>query len=83
VWPFHDRAITVTRCGRICMGPLKINNLSQAFAGRKVGVKQVEEKIWLVSFMRYRSHRRTTAIDPEAARSACRVEMWRGGGRLG
>jgi hypothetical protein len=30
---------------------LKIN-LSQAFAGQKVGVKQVEEKIWLVSFMR-------------------------------
>ena len=38
--------------GRICMGPLKIN-LSQAFAGQRVGVKQVEEKIWLVSFMRY------------------------------
>ena len=33
-------------------GPLKIN-LSQAFAGQKIGVKQVEEKIWLVSFMRY------------------------------
>ena len=27
--------------------------LSQAFAGQKVGVRQVEEKIWLVSFMRY------------------------------
>jgi putative transposase len=51
-YPFHDRTITVTRCGRICMGQLKIN-LSQAFAGQKVGVKQVEEKIWLVSFMRY------------------------------
>jgi hypothetical protein len=51
-YPFHDRTITVTRCGRICMGPLKIN-LSQAFASQKVGVKQVEEKIWLVSFMRY------------------------------
>ena len=51
-YPFHDRTITVTRCGRICMGPLKIN-LSQAFAGQKIGVKQVEEKIWLVSFMRY------------------------------
>src|ERR1700686_3104098 len=51
-YPFHDRTITVTRCGRICMGPLKIN-LSQAFAGQSVGVKQVEEKIWLVSFMRY------------------------------
>jgi putative transposase len=51
-YPFHDRTITVTRCGRICMGPLKIN-LSQAFAGQKVGVKQVEDKIWRVSFMRY------------------------------
>ena len=34
------------------MGPLKIN-LSQAFAGQRVGVKQVEDKIWLVTFMRY------------------------------
>ena len=51
-YPFHDRTITVTRCGRICMGPLKIN-LSQAFVGQRVGVKQVEDKIWLVSFMRY------------------------------
>jgi len=51
-YPFHDRTITVTRCGRICMGPLKIN-LSQAFAGQRVGVKQVEDKIWLVTFMRY------------------------------
>jgi putative transposase len=51
-YPFHDRTITVTRCGRICMGPLKIN-LSQAFAGQRVGVKQVADKIWLVSFMSY------------------------------
>jgi putative transposase len=33
---------------------LKIN-LSQVFAGQKVGVKQVEEKIWRVSFLRYDS----------------------------
>ena len=32
--------------------PLK-TYLSQAFAGQSVGVKQVEEKIWLVSCMRY------------------------------
>jgi putative transposase len=51
-YPFHDRAITVTRCGRICMGPLKIN-LSQAFAGQRVGLKQVADQIWLVSFMAY------------------------------
>lgn len=51
-YPFHDRTVTVTRCGRICIGPRKIN-LSRAFSGQKVGVRRVEEKIWLVSFMRY------------------------------
>lgn len=34
------------------MGKHKIN-FSQAFAGQKVGVKQIEEKIWLVSFVQY------------------------------
>lgn len=51
-YPFHDRTITVTRCGRICLGPQKIN-LSQAFAGQRVGIKQVADQIWLVSFMSY------------------------------
>jgi putative transposase len=51
-YPFHDRTVTITRCGRICMGRQKIN-LSQAFAGQKVGVKQVAERVWLVSFMQY------------------------------
>jgi putative transposase len=51
-YPFHDRTVTVTRCGRICLGAQKIN-ISQAFAGQKVGVKEVSEKIWLVSFMQY------------------------------
>lgn len=37
---------------RICTGSLKIN-LSQAFAGQKVGVKQVADRVWLVSFMQY------------------------------
>ena len=51
-YPFHDRIVTVTRCGRICWGKRKIN-LSQVFAGQSVGVKQVEDHIWLVSFMHY------------------------------
>jgi putative transposase len=51
-YPFHDRTITVTRCGRICFGPQKIN-LSQAFAGQRVGIKQVADQIWLVSFMAF------------------------------
>lgn len=44
--------MTVTDCGRICMGHQKIN-LSTVFAGQNVGIKEVGEKIWLVSFMHY------------------------------
>lgn len=51
-YPLHDRTITVTSCGRICMGRRKIN-LSQAFAGQDIGIREVAEKIWLVSFMQY------------------------------
>jgi len=51
-YPFHDWAVTVTTCGRICFKMRKIN-LSQVFAGQTVGIKQVEEHIWLVSFMHY------------------------------
>lgn len=51
-YPFHDKTVTVTTCGRICMGRRKIN-LSTVFAGQNIGVKQVADKIWLVSFMKY------------------------------
>jgi putative transposase len=51
-YPLHDRTVTVTHCGRICMGRRKIN-LSLALAGQNVGVKQVADRIWLVSFMQY------------------------------
>jgi putative transposase len=51
-YPFHDRTITVTQCGRICFGRRKIN-ISTVFAGQKLGVKQVDDSIWLVSFMQY------------------------------
>ena len=51
-YPFHDRTATVTRCGRLCLGARKIN-LSTVFAGQMVGLREVSEKIWLVSFMHY------------------------------
>lgn len=51
-YPMHDRTITVTHCGRICMDRRKIN-FSRVFAGQDVGVRQVDDKIWLVSFMDY------------------------------
>lgn len=51
-YPFHDRTATVTNCGRICYKGRKIN-LSHVFAGQNVGVRQVSERIWLVTFMEY------------------------------
>jgi putative transposase len=51
-YPFHDATFTVTQCGRICFHGRKIN-LSHVFAGQNVGVTQVGEHIWLVTFMRY------------------------------
>jgi putative transposase len=51
-YPFHDHSHIVTRCGRICLDRRKIN-LSTVFAGQKVGVRQVADQVWLVSFMHY------------------------------
>ena len=51
-YPLHDWTATVTRCGRICWKRRKIN-LSTVFAGQNVGVRQVSDRIWLVSFMDY------------------------------
>ena len=51
-YPWHDRDILVTACGRICMHRKKIN-ISIVLAGQKLGIKEVDEGIWLVSFMHY------------------------------
>jgi len=51
-YPFHDKTITVTCCGRICIHKKKVN-LSYVFAGQDIGVKEIEDGIWLVTFMDY------------------------------
>jgi putative transposase len=51
-YPFHDRTVIVTQCGRLCFGRRKIN-LSQVFAGQAVGVREVSDHVWLISFMHY------------------------------
>jgi putative transposase len=51
-YPFHDWTATVTNCGRICYKRRKVN-LSQVFAGQEVGVRQIQERVWLVTFMHY------------------------------
>jgi putative transposase len=51
-YPFHDRVVVVTNCGRICFGHKKID-FSTVFAGQAVGIKEVQDDIWLVTFMDY------------------------------
>lgn len=51
-YPFHDKTVIVTTCGRICIDKHKIN-LSHVFAGQNMGVKEVADGIWLVTFMDY------------------------------
>ena len=66
-YPFHDKTVTVTTCGRICFNRQKIN-LSTVFAGQSVGIKQVSEHIWLVTFMEMmisdNSHDETCRLEP-------------------
>jgi hypothetical protein len=51
-YPFHDKDILVTACGRICMHRKKIN-VSTVLAGQRLGIKEVDDGIWLLSFMQY------------------------------
>jgi hypothetical protein len=51
-YPFHDRDILVTACGRICMHRKKIN-IATVMAGLRLGIKEVDDGIWLISFMQY------------------------------
>jgi hypothetical protein len=50
-YPFHDRDI-LTTCGRLCLHRKRIN-ISTVLAGQRLGIKEVDDGIWLVSFMRY------------------------------
>ncbi|CEJ14700.1 Integrase core domain protein [bacterium YEK0313] len=51
-YPLHDRDVMITACGRLCLHRKKIN-VSTVLAGQRVGIKEVDEGIWLVSFMSY------------------------------
>ena len=42
----------ITTSGRNCTGNRKIN-LGTVFTGQTVGIREVADKIWLVSFMDY------------------------------
>jgi len=49
---FAISAANASRSRRICMHRKRIN-LSTVLAGQRVGIKEVDEGIWIVSFMHY------------------------------
>jgi hypothetical protein len=51
-YPFHDKTVVVTNRGRLCLYRKKIN-LSTCLAAQAVGIEEVDDGIWLVSFMDY------------------------------
>jgi hypothetical protein len=51
-YPLHDRDALVTACGRICMHRKRVN-ISTVLAGQRLGIKEVDDGIWIVSFMHY------------------------------
>ena len=51
-YPLHDRDVLVTACGRICMHRKRVN-VSTVLAGQRLQIKEVDEGIWIVSFMSY------------------------------
>ena len=51
-YPFHDRDVVITACGRLGLHRKRIN-ISTVLAGQTLGIKEVDEGIWLASFMHY------------------------------
>jgi hypothetical protein len=52
--PTERASLRWTHNGRFVGSPtVEANDRSWSDAGQRVGVKQIEDKIWLVSFMRY------------------------------
>ncbi len=47
-WP----ALRLNSCGRICMHRKKIN-ISSVMAGQRLGIKEADDGIWLISFMQH------------------------------
>lgn len=51
-YPLHDVVRAVARCGHIGLGPRRFGQvfLSSALAGERVGLREVEDGRWLISF---------------------------------
>jgi hypothetical protein len=47
-YPFHDRDVVITACGRLCL-PRRRVNISTVPPGQKLCIKDVDDGIWLAS----------------------------------
>jgi hypothetical protein len=69
----HDRDVLATACGRIRMHRKRVN-ISTVLAVQRIGIKEVDEGIWLVSFMQY-DLRRPGAENPATPGQPVRHEV--------
>ncbi len=51
-YPGHEKTMTISNCGRVCLSRAKIH-VSRAFADQPVGLTEVEDQVWSVTFMDY------------------------------
>jgi putative transposase len=51
-YPGHDKTLIISNCGRVCLSRAKIH-MSKAFANQPVGLTEVDDQIWSVTFMDY------------------------------
>ena len=49
-YPFHDRDALVNNCSRLCLHRKTIN-ISIVLAAQRLGINEVDDGIWLISFM--------------------------------
>jgi transposase InsO family protein len=51
-YPLHDRDVVVADCGAICLHGTRVA-ISSVLAGQRLGLREIEPHVWLVSFMHY------------------------------
>ena len=51
-YPFHDREIVASQSGAIALHGRAVF-ISSVFGGQRLGLREVDTDVWLVSFMHY------------------------------
>jgi hypothetical protein len=73
-YPFHDRDVIITTCGRLCLHRKRIN-ISTVLAGQKLGIKEVDEGIGSSASCTMISYISTGAEDLATTRQPVRHEV--------